>query len=85
MSSTIKKVVKLSYEQYHDLITTGKTTDKDGNEHIYDSTGETSNNVYGYDELMELNNKIDQNIIEKKKVDKKIILPVTFIKGQTTK
>ena len=39
MSSTIKKVVKLSYEQYHDLITTGKTTDKDGNEHIYDNTG----------------------------------------------
>ncbi|HCW52304.1 MAG TPA: LacI family transcriptional regulator, partial [Clostridium sp.] len=25
------------------------------------------------------------NIIEKKKVHKKIILPVTFIKGQTTK
>ena len=68
MSSTIKKVVKLSYEQYHDLITTGKTTDKDGNEHIYDSTGETSYNVYGYDELMALNNKIDKNIIEKNKV-----------------
>ncbi len=59
MSATVKKVVKLSYEQYHDLITTGKTTDKDGNEHIYDSTGETSYNVYGYDELMTLNNKID--------------------------
>ena len=68
MSSTIKKVVKLSYEQYHDLITTGKTIDKDGNEHIYDSTGNTSYNVYGYDELMALNNKIDKNIIEKNKV-----------------
>lgn len=68
MSATIKKVVKLSYEQYHDLITTGKTTDKDGNEHIYDSTGNTSYNVYGYDELMALNNKIDKNIIEKNKV-----------------
>lgn len=68
MSSTIKKVVKLSYEQYHDLITTGKTTDKDGNEHIYDNTGNTSYNVYGYDELMALNNKIDKNIIEKNKV-----------------
>ena len=68
MSATIKKVVKLSYEQYHDLITTGKTTDKDGNEHIYDNTGNTSYNVYGYDELMALNNKIDKNIIEKNKV-----------------
>ena len=68
MSSTIKKVVKLSYEQYHDLITTGKTTDKDGNEHIYDNTGNTSYNVYSYDELMALNNKIDKMIIEKNKV-----------------
>ena len=68
MSATIKKVVKLSYEQYHDLITTGKTTDKDGNEHIYDSTGNTSYNVYGYDELIALNNKIDKMIIEKNKV-----------------
>lgn len=68
MSATIKKVVKLSYEQYHDLLTKGKTTDKDGNEHIYDNTGNTSYNVYGYDELIALNNKIDKNIIEKNKV-----------------
>lgn len=68
MSATIKKVVKLSYEQYHDLITKGKTTDKDGNEHVYDSTGATSYNVYGYDELIALNNKIDKNIIEKNKI-----------------
>ena len=68
MSATVKKVVKLSYEQYYDLITTGKTIDKDGNEHIYDNTGNTSYNVYGYDELMALNNKIDKNIIEKNKV-----------------
>ena len=31
MSATIKKVVKLSYEQWIELIKTGKTTDKDGN------------------------------------------------------
>ena len=68
MSATIKKVVKLSYEQYHDLITTGKTTDKDGNEHIYDSTGNTSYNVYGYDELMALNNKIDNVLIKPYKI-----------------
>ena len=68
MSATIKKVVKLSYEQYHDLLTKGKTTDKDGNEHIYDSTGNTSYNVYGYDELIALNNKIDKMIIDKQKV-----------------
>ena len=64
MSSTIKKVIKVSYEQYHDLLTKGKTTDKDGNEHIYDSTGNTSYNVYGYDELMALNNKIDNVLIK---------------------
>ncbi len=68
MSATIKKVVKLSYEQWIELIKTGKTTDKDGNEHVYDSTGATSYNVYGYDELIALNNKIDKNIIEKNKV-----------------
>ena len=66
MSSTIKKVIKVSYEQYHDLLTKGKTIDKDGNEHLYDDTA--SYNVYGYDELMALNNKIDKNIIEKNKV-----------------
>lgn len=66
MSATIKKVVKLSYEQYHDLLTKGKTTDKDGNEHVYDET--VSYNVYGYDELMALNNKIDKMIIDKQKV-----------------
>lgn len=58
MSSTIKKVIKVSYEQYHDLLTKGKTIDKDGNEHLYDDTA--SYNVYGYDELMALNNKIDR-------------------------
>ena len=68
MSATIKKVVKLSYEQYHDLLTKGKTTDKDGNEHIYDSTGNTSYNVYGYDELMALNNKIDNVLIKPYKI-----------------
>lgn len=47
MSSTIKKVIKVSYEQYHDLLTKGKTIDKDGNEHLYDDTA--SYNVYGYD------------------------------------
>lgn len=68
MSSTIKKVIKVSYEQYHDLLTKGKTTDKDGNEHIYDSTGNTSYNVYGYDELMALNNKIDNVLIKPYKI-----------------
>ena len=68
MSATIKKVVKLSYEQYHDLLTKGKTTDKDGNEHIYDSTGNTSYNVYGYDELMALNNKIDKTLLKPYKI-----------------
>lgn len=68
MSATIKKVVKLSYEQYHDLITTGKTTDKDGNEHIYDNTGNTSYNVYGYDELIALNNKIDKTLLKPYKI-----------------
>ena len=63
MSSTIKKVIKVSYEQYHDLLTKGKTIDKDGNEHLYDDTA--SYNVYGYDELMDLNNKIDKMIIDK--------------------
>ena len=62
MSSTIKKVIKVSYEQYHDLLTKGKTIDKDGNEHLYDDTA--SYNVYGYDELMTLNNKIDKMIID---------------------
>ena len=66
MSSTIKKVIKVSYEQYHDLLTKGKTIDKDGNEHLYDDTA--SYNVYGYDELMALNNKIDKMIIDKQKV-----------------
>lgn len=66
MNSTIKKVIKVSYEQYYDLITTGKTIDKDGNEHLYDDTA--SYNVYGYDELMALNNKIDKMIIDKQKV-----------------
>lgn len=66
MSSTIKKVIKVSYEQYHDLLTKGKTIDKDGNEHLYDDTA--SYNVYGYDELMALNNKIDKMIIDKRKV-----------------
>ena len=68
MSATIKKVVKLSYEQYHDLLTKGKTTDKDGNEHVYDTTGATSYNVYGYDELMALNNKIDNVLIKPYKI-----------------
>lgn len=66
MSSTIKKVIKVSYEQYHDLLTKGKTIDKDGNENLYDDTA--SYNVYGYDELMALNNKIDKMIIDKQKV-----------------
>ena len=68
MSRTIKKVVKLSYEQWVELLKTGKTTDKDGNEHIYDSTGNTSYNVYGYDELMALNNKIDNVLIKPYKI-----------------
>lgn len=66
MSSTIKKVIKVSYEQYHDLLTKGKTIDKDGNEHFYDDTA--SYNVYGYDELMTLNNKIDNVLIKPIKV-----------------
>ena len=68
MSRTIKKVVKLSYNQWVELLKTGKTTDKDGNEHIYDSTGNTSYNVYGYDELMALNNKIDNVLIKPYKI-----------------
>ena len=66
MSSTIKKVIKVSYEQYHDLLTKGKTIDKDGNEHLYDNTA--SYNVYGYDELMALNNKIDNVLIKPYKI-----------------
>lgn len=66
MSSTIKKVIKVSYEQYHDLLTKGKTIDKDGNEHLYDDTA--SYNVYGYDELIALNNKIDNVLIKPIKV-----------------
>ena len=68
MSSTIKKVVKLSYDQWVELLKTGKTTDKDGNEHLYDETGETSYNVYGYDELIALNNRIEEAIIRPNKV-----------------
>ena len=68
MSKTVKKVVKLSSEQWTELLKTGQTTDASGVTHTYDSTGETSYNVYGYDELMTLNNKIDKMIIEKQKV-----------------
>lgn len=68
MSRTIKKVVKLSYDQWVELLKTGKTTDKDGNEHLYDETGETSYNVYGYDELIALNNRIEEAIIRPNKV-----------------
>ena len=42
MSKTVKKVVKLSYEQYVELIKTGQTTDSSGVIHTYDTTGETS-------------------------------------------
>ena len=68
MSKTVKKVVKLSSEQWTELLKTGQTTDASGVTHTYDSTGETSYNVYGYDELMTLNNKIDKMIIDKQKV-----------------
>lgn len=68
MSKTVKKVVKLSSEQWTELLKTGQTTDASGVTHTYDSTGETSYNVYGYDELMALNNKIDKMIIDKQKV-----------------
>lgn len=68
MSRTIKKVVKVSYDQWVELLKTGKTTDKDGNEHLYDETGETSYNVYGYDELIALNNKIDNVLIKPYKI-----------------
>ena len=68
MSHTIKKVVKLSYDQWVELLKTGKTTDKDGNEHLYDETGETSYNVYGYDELIALNNRIDSTLLKPYKI-----------------
>ena len=68
MSRTIKKVVKLSYDQWVELLKTGKTTDKDGNEHLYDETGETSYNVYGYDELIALNNRIDSTLLKPYKI-----------------
>ena len=68
MSKTVKKVVKLSSEQWTELLKTGQTTDSSGVIHTYDTTGETSYNVYGYDELMTLNNKIDKMIIDKQKV-----------------
>ena len=68
MSRIIKKVVKLSYDQWVELLKTGKTTDKDGNEHLYDETGETSYNVYGYDELIALNNRIDSTLLKPYKI-----------------
>lgn len=68
MSRTIKKVVKLSYDQWVELLKTGRTTDKDGNEHLYDETGETSYNVYGYDELIALNNRIDSTLLKPYKI-----------------
>lgn len=55
----IKHVIKVTSQQWEDLKTTGQTIDADGNIHRYDGSGETVYNVYDYDEIIELNNKID--------------------------